>query len=74
MAASGFLFRGVNNGGAMNLLAGEARVKNKMIIIFFFSVYITFTLYTKQLYCTIILKNINIRKIVKTTIIECVNK
>ena len=33
MAALGFLFRGVTNGGAMNLVAREARVKNKMIII-----------------------------------------
>ena len=40
MAAPRFLFRGVNNGGAMNLLAGEAQVKKKIIIIIIFSIYI----------------------------------
>ena len=32
VAILGFLFKGVNNGGAMNLLTGEAWVKKKMII------------------------------------------
>ena len=40
MAVPGFLFKGVNNGGAMNLLVGEAWVKNKMIIFYFYFLYI----------------------------------
>ena len=45
MAVPGFLFKGVNNGGAINLLAGEAWVKNKMIIIIFLFLFMFFLLY-----------------------------